>query len=134
VLPNQERLRRASLFQRVYAGKKNLSSTLFTLYVLPRQARSAPKLPLAGFVVGRKVDKRATVRNKIKRQVREAYRKARLEKDSINNWYAVVWVIHQAALKASFAEITNQVNACLERAGKKHGSSAIKDTMFKAST
>jgi ribonuclease P protein component len=121
VLPASERLSRDSLFQRVYAGKKSVSTPLVTLYVLPRQARSAPRRPLVGFVVGKKVHNKAAYRNLAKRRVREAYRGVRLGDASVKQWYAMVWVVHNKVLKATWDEIRQAVADCLARADRRYG-------------
>jgi len=121
VLPSQERLRRASLFQRTYAERKSVSSEIVTLYVLSRQPRSAPNLPHVGFVIAKKVDKRATKRNLAKRRVREAYRHARLGQGSVKQWYSMVWVIHNKALDATWEEVSQAVSFCITRASEKFG-------------
>src|SRR5689334_10697786 len=101
MLPQAERLRKTGLFQRVYSARKSVSSSLMTLYVLERQPRSANKLPLAGFVISKKVEAKATQRNRAKRRVREAYRLCRMAivqeggtaaKD-LGQWYSLVWNI-----------------------------------------
>jgi len=121
VLPSSERLRRKSLFQRTYAARKSVSSPLVTLYVLPRQPRSAPNLPHVGFVVGKNVDKRATRRNRAKRRLREAYRKLRQVYASVKQWYSMVWVIHSNALTADWQEVLQAVDSCLVAAERKYG-------------
>lgn len=121
MLPSPERLRRTSLFQRAYAGKKSVTSALVTLYVLPRQPRSAPKLPHVGFVTAKKIDKRATARNLAKRRVREAYRQTRLVDGSVKQWYAMVWVIQNKALSATWEEICHSVAFCMAKANEKFG-------------
>lgn len=134
MLTSAERLRRSNLFQRTYSAKKSVSTPLFTLYVLPRQPRSAAKLPLAGFVVAKKVHNKAAVRNRVKRRVREAYRllrqqllgqiqdKAAGEKSgNLGQWYALVWLIHDKAIAASWQEIYDNVADCIKRANEKHG-------------
>lgn len=121
MLPASERLRRESLFQRVYAGRKSVSSPLFTLYVLPRQPHSTPKAPLVGFVVGKKVDNRATSRNRAKRRVREAYRQAKLLHPDVRQWYAMVWVVHNKILSASWEEILQAVSDCMTKTAERYG-------------
>lgn len=121
MLPASERLSRDSLFQRVYAGRKSVSTPLVTLYVLPRQARSAPRRPLVGFVVGKKVHNKAAYRNLAKRRVREAYRGVRLGDASIRQWYAMVWVVHNKVLNATWDEIMQAVAECLAGADRKYG-------------
>lgn len=121
MLPASERLSRDSLFQRVYAGRKSISSPLVTLYVLSRKPRSAPRLPLVGFVAGKKVHNKAVYRNSAKRRVRDAFRRLRLYDQTIKQWYAMVWVIHTKVLEATFEEILEAVATCLVMANKKHG-------------
>jgi ribonuclease P protein component len=134
MLTAAERLRRSNLFQRTYSAKKSVSTSLFTLYVLPRQPRSTAKLPLAGFVVAKKVHNKAAVRNRVKRRVREAYRllrqqlqgtiqeKTASEKPgNLGQWYALVWLIHDKAITASWQEIYDSVADCIQRANEKYG-------------
>jgi len=135
VLPDSERLRKSGLFQRVYNARKSVNSDLFTLYVLPRQAKSAPRLPLTGFVVAKKTLNKACHRNRAKRRVREAYRIIKNELNSlsaeetdkvsklahIKQWYAIVWVVQSDVLKAEYAEIAKSIRHCLDRANQKFG-------------
>lgn len=82
MLPANERLRKSSVFQRAYTGRKNVNTRLVTLYVVPRakSERKAPdqsqttRMPFVGFVAAKKVLKSAVARNRVKRRVREAYR------------------------------------------------------------
>jgi ribonuclease P protein component len=134
MLPRAERLSRAALFQRVYAGKKSVSHPPVSLHVLERQPRSAPQLPLVGFVIGKKVHARAVKRNRAKRRVREAYRLLREKliksegnaKMSLTHWYALVWQIRNEAIDAPFEEILQSVEQCLVEASKKYGRKAPK--------
>lgn len=127
MLPGAERLRKAGLFQRVYTARKNVSAKHLALYVLPRLAQSSPKLPLTGFVVGKKVYAEATRRNKAKRRVREAYRQIRREADGalkelkLKKWYAIVWVVQGDILSQGWLELKENVMHCLEKAGEKYG-------------
>lgn len=129
MLPQAERLRKTGLFQRVYSEKKSVSGSIATLYVLGRQSRSAPKTPLVGFVVGKKVHAKATQRNRAKRRLREAYRMERHQilegggqpaKD-LQQWYTLVWNIRSEALDAPFADIRRCVGECLTKAAEKFG-------------
>lgn len=92
VLPADERLRRANVFQRAYTGRQSVSNQFVIVYVLPKnrpqharerpQSSQAPRalgrLPLVGFVMAKKVCKSACKRNRARRRFREAYRKIRL--------------------------------------------------------
>lgn len=149
MLPSRERLTRSSLFQRAYNGRKSISTPLVTLYVLPRTKPSggksvgavskhsenpseikvkpqpAAKMPLVGFVVAKKVCKSACARNRIKRRLREAYRILRTSQTmtdiSLSQWYALVWVVHEKGLDATWTDIQSLVVDCLNRANSRFG-------------
>lgn len=82
-------------------------------------------MPLVGFVISKKSCKSACHRNRIKRRVREAYRLMR--KDMIEStqrleqWYALVFVLNNKALDASWEEIRDNVTNCLNKANAKFG-------------
>jgi ribonuclease P protein component len=82
-------------------------------------------MPLAGFVIAKKVSKSACKRNRAKRRIREAYRLIRHESpefcQSLEQWYALVFVMHDKVLVASWEEIRTAVNSCLARAATKFG-------------
>lgn len=127
MLPRAERLTKAGLFQRLHSTRKVISTPLFSLYVLERQPKSAPRPPLVGFVVGKKVHLKANQRNLIKRRLREAYRQLRREladgpdKYNLQQWYALSWHVKPEALGATFAEISQSVAECLEKAAQRFG-------------
>ena len=129
MLPRAERLTKAGLFQRLHSARKTISTPLVTLYVLERQPKSAPRPPLVGFVVGKKIDARSTQRNRIKRRLREAYRRFRkelnesgeIDKYNLHQWYALAWHVKPEALTASYSEISQSVAECLEKAAQRFG-------------
>jgi ribonuclease P protein component len=152
VLPSKERLRRSSLFQRAYNGRKSINSPLVTLYVVPRtkqagaravgavlkhsengaemplKGRSLARMPLVGFVVAKKVCKSACARNRAKRKLREAYRLLRQSRQAeplaLSQWYALVWVVHEKALTADWEEFKRTVNECLTKANARYSGMA----------
>jgi ribonuclease P protein component len=94
------------------------------------------RLPLVGFVVSKKVIKSACGRNRAKRRMREAYRLLRSggkrQKgvfsgesidviSSLQQWYALVWVINEKVLKTDWQEICKTMEGCLLEASKKYG-------------
>lgn len=130
MLPSVERLRRQSLFERAYKNRMVINSDAFSLYVIPRRqhGQSRPPaftdknlLPLAGFVVGKKVSKSACVRNRIKRRLREGYRLARKTAD-LDRLYALVFVIHPSAIKMNWVQLNSALLSSLDRAKKKYSS------------
>ena len=44
-----------------------------------------------------------------------------VDKLSLSQWYAIVWVVQEKALAAEFSEIMNTVQTCLQRANQKFG-------------
>lgn len=138
MLPPNERLRKTSVFQRAYTGRKSVSTRLVTLYVVPR-AKSERKpsnaeqvrMPFVGFVAAKKVLKSAVSRNRVKRRVREAYRlltrslreepSQQKPKYRLGQWYVLVFVLHAVALEASWTEILNAIDECLNKAEHKFG-------------
>lgn len=68
-----------------------------------------------GFVVSKKVEKRAVRRNKIKRQMREA---ARLELKFVepNHGYLLAFIATPASVEATYADIAADVQHILRRA------------------
>ncbi|MBX9687052.1 MAG: ribonuclease P protein component [Candidatus Obscuribacterales bacterium] len=134
MLPDPERLRKTGLFQRVYSARKSVSTELLSLYVLPKQTRANARLPLAGFVVGKKTLAKACDRNRAKRRLREAYKAVRspvaYERDGSQNsseqlklgqWYAIVWVVQAKLLEAEYSDILDSVRKCLQKASQKFG-------------
>jgi ribonuclease P protein component len=70
--PRRAHLRASAEFQAVFGGGTRFSGPLFRLQVLPAtQGEATARL---GMTVSKRVDKRAVQRNRIRRQVREAFR------------------------------------------------------------
>jgi ribonuclease P protein component len=93
-------------------------------------SRPPSKPPLVGFVVAKKVSKSACKRNRAKRRIREAYkllRRSSLAQSSevsqlfLEQWYAIVFVIHEKVMTATWEEIEKSVASCLIKANTKYG-------------
>lgn len=67
----------------------------------------------AAFIVSTKVDKRATVRNKLARQLREVVREL-LPK--LKNGYSLLIIAKKSALELDFARIKKQLDFALSKA------------------
>ena len=132
MLPSVERLRRAGVFQRAYNRRMVVSTSVLSLYVLPKEKKTSDKgksnwRPLAGFVVAKKVSKSSCKRNRAKRRIREVYRLLRTavfegKRDDIalQDWYAIVFVAHERAIQANYQEIEASVTDALVRASSKN--------------
>jgi ribonuclease P protein component len=77
--PRRAHLRASAEFQAVFGGGTRFSGPLFRLQVLPAAADAADAACRLGMTVSKRVDKRAVVRNRIRRQVREAFRLQRAQ-------------------------------------------------------
>jgi ribonuclease P protein component len=138
MLPLAERLKRNHLFTKAYGARKSVVTPYFTLYILPRIFKTAsiktndvkerklsiamlPNkfLPLVGFVVSKKTNKSAVLRNRMKRRIRESYRLLRNE--SLSQWYVMILVIKENALNASWADLCRTMETAFEETARKYG-------------
>jgi ribonuclease P protein component len=102
-----ERLQRPSDYQRVFQHGTKLVASVFVLYVLPT---SAPRSRL-GLAVSRRIGG-AVVRNRVKRRLRELFRRHKL---LLCPACDVVFVARQGAAEASLEEYTRQFLMLLQR-------------------
>jgi len=72
MLPEENRLKKEKDFERVFKKGKSYNQTFLFLKAFDRNDEKKSRF---GFVVSTKVSKKAVVRNKIKRQLREITRK-----------------------------------------------------------
>ena len=77
--PRRAHLRASAEFQAVFGGGSRFSGPLFRLQVLPAAPGQAEAQARLGMTVSKRVDKRAVARNRIRRQVREAFRLQRAQ-------------------------------------------------------
>ena len=75
--PRRAHLRASAEFQAVFGGGTRFSGPLFRLQVLPASGEGAQAR--LGMTVSKRVDKRAAARNRIRRQIREAFRLQRAQ-------------------------------------------------------
>lgn len=68
--PRRARLTRPAQYQRVFRGAQRVGDRYFTILAKPNEAC----LPRLGLAVSRKVSRRAVVRNRLKRVIRESFR------------------------------------------------------------
>lgn len=82
MLTRSERIKYSGLFTQAFQkGKKLYSDNLCLVFTKTRESLSN-QLPLTGFVIAKTYSKKAVLRNKIKRRLREIYRSYRLKADN----------------------------------------------------
>ncbi len=115
MLPKQYRLKKKSAFKATYKVKNSSHSGGVTLFAgILKKDESPTKV---GFVVSKKVHKRAVRRNRLKRLMRESYR-IFLKNGDVGNsqkYLSLIFVGSENALEKSFAEISSSIHKLLMR-------------------
>jgi len=119
VLPKNERLTKSREFSAIYNLKRSVANSLLILYV--GRKKKTPEIPAkVGFVVGKKVHKRAVKRNRAKRLMREAYRHLRLREDFLLKEYEfLIFLARTPILEANYAQVCEALEDCTQKAFKK---------------
>lgn len=91
-----------------------IGNDLLVVHYLADQSKQA--FPLVGFIVSKKVTKKAVRRNRIKRQLRELIRRRLSE---FPNGMMVVIRVKQSAQKKSYEELEQALDNALKRLKKK---------------
>lgn len=115
MLPRQYRLKKNSGFKATYRAQHSLCSGGIVLFAGFLKKDDYPTK--AGFVVSKKVHKRAVRRNRLKRLMRESYRTLLKEgiPDNSQKYISLVLLGRERALGMSFAEIKNNIKLMLEK-------------------
>lgn len=120
MLPKRNRLKNKKAFNATYKQKRILSDDNVCIYFgKDKHDTSAPTL--FGFVVSKKIHKRAVVRNRIKRLMRENIRLLikNNESPAVNKYVSVIFVGKQGAINANFENINSSLISLLHSAEKK---------------
>ena len=115
MIPKQYRLKKRSAFKATYKVKNSSHSGGVTLFAGIVKKENYPTK--AGFVVSKKVHKRAVKRNRLKRLMRESYR-ILLKENNLGNsqkYVSLVFVGSEHALGKSFKQIKSSIQKLLER-------------------
>lgn len=116
MLPQSERLKKSSEFSTIYGSKRSVANSLLVLYVGKHRSASA-EATRAGFVVSKKIDKRSAVRNRIKRLMREAYKRARANAESpVHEWGSLIFLARPGILEQNLDQVYNAIEDTLSRA------------------
>lgn len=119
-LPSQHRLKRRWDFQSVYQQGIRRSSRHLIIRALPVAENSAnqPIETKIGISISRKVSKKAVVRNRIKRQIRSAFRYL-LPK--ISSPWLIVVIVKPEAQECNYEHFLRELEQLLIRAEIIHG-------------
>lgn len=109
MLPKQFRLKNRSAFKATYKVKNSSHKGGVTLFAGILKKEDVPTK--VGFVVSKKVHKRAVKRNRLKRLMRESYRLLLKENDLGNSqkYLSLIFIGTENALGKSFKEIDNSM-------------------------
>lgn len=115
MLPKQFRLKKKSAFKATYKVKNSSHKGGVTLFAGILKKEDYPTK--VGFVVSKKVHKRAVKRNRLKRLMRESYR-ILLKENNVGNsqkYMSLVFVGSENALGKNFLEIKSSIQKLLEK-------------------
>lgn len=114
MLPKQYRLKKKSAFNATYKVKNSSHKGGVTLFAGILKKEDYPTK--VGFVVSKKVHKRAVKRNRLKRLMRESYRILLKENNlgESQKYMSLVFVGTDRALGKSFAQIKSSIKTMLE--------------------
>lgn len=121
MLPKNQRLIKNSAFKAIYRLKKSTADALFVLHTGKEKTPEDKYLARVGFVVSKKVHKKAVKRNRIKRLMREAYRLALQNKDipSSQKWVSLIFTAREASPDADFNQVYNSIVKLIEKNSRK---------------
>ena len=121
MLKKENRLKAKSAFRATYNNKNTVSDEILILY--------AGKLKLdkncptrVGFVVSKKIHKRAVIRNKIKRLLRENIRLIiKYEKfKPLNNYQSLIFIAKEEIIGKNFTQIEKSILILLNKIANKN--------------
>lgn len=119
MLPRNERLKKKKDFDKAFGPGLSVATHHLVTYILPKSNTSSEELTQVGIIVAKKVNKKATTRNKIKRRIREAYKTLKQSQpELVHNAGALIFIARPAIQNLNYLEILNNVKICLKRVNK----------------
>lgn len=111
MLAKQYRLKKNKDFELVFKRGKTFDSKLLFLKTIKRNNLKVSRF---GLVVGTKISKKATIRNKIKRRLRDVIRK---KLEDIKPGFDVIIGAKAGVVDKNYQEIKEEFKGLLEKAG-----------------
>ena len=128
MLPKIERLTKSSEFSYTYNLKRSVANSLLILYVGRNKLHQEAPTRI-GFVVGKKVHKRSTRRNKAKRLMREAYKDIRLKEPYlVQDWNTCIFLARPAMVDTDYAKVHSAMLDVFKKVYKKFHKIEIEKT------
>lgn len=117
MLPRAARLKRSRDFQAVYNRRRSFGGAHLVLYLRARSAREPVLGMRIGFVISKKVARRAHERNQLKRRLREICRTRLLPALHPESGFDAVFVARASAPSLGFARLAAEVDKLGRQAG-----------------
>ena len=121
MLKQENRLKSKRAYAATYNNKNIVSNELIVLYA--GKIKTDKNCPTrVGFVVSKKVHKRAVKRNKIKRLIRENIRLMLKNNElaSLNNYQSLIFMAKEDILNKTFEEIRNTILILMDKLANKN--------------
>lgn len=112
MLPKENRLKKRSAFAATYRTGKSFHIGGITVFIGKEKNNDIPTK--FGFVVSKKIHKRAVKRNKIKRLMRESCRQF-IKEYTYNKYMSLVFVASSKILDKDFIYVKSTINKLLEQ-------------------
>lgn len=112
MLQKENRLARKDDFNRIHKRGRFFGEEFLAIRVLA----NGLELTRVGFLVGLKISKKAVVRNKVRRRLREVFRLL-IKNDNLKKGFDIIVLVRPAIVKKSYAEIKEAVDVVLRKAG-----------------
>ena len=109
MLPKDYRLKKRTAFAATYRTGKTLHKDGITVFIGKEKSNEFPTR--VGFVVSKKIHKRAVKRNRIKRLMRESYRLLIKEGAVSDKYISLIFVASSKLLNMNFKEVDNAIRA-----------------------
>ena len=120
MLPKNFRLKKNSEFTATFFQGRFVNSDLFTLNIGKDKTNQSYPCKVA-FVVSKKIDKRAVVRNLIKRRMRAAYQEILKENNiDLTKWMSMIFIAKQPCLTSDYEKIFSQMKYIINKGLKKY--------------